>query len=263
MSVAHSRHATAAARIPAADTPRLVLASASPRRHELLAMLGATFIVEPTDAEESNDPVPPGIVSRLPACPLRLTQHPTLLAWRKAYAIWVEQGHTGNTVVLAADTVVVLDGHVIGKPRDAAHARAMLAQLSGKRHTVYTGLCVYSAPLDANTSHAPSAQTGQIQLDLVSSDVTIAPLRADDIARYVDTGEPLDKAGAYGIQGLGGQLVRQVVGSYTAVVGLPLPATWSMLHSAGISDLQDPTIAYQNWLHCQGKEPLPCPPTLP
>ncbi len=218
-------------------------------------------MVEPTDAEESNDPVPSEIASRLPACPLPLTQHPTLLAWRKAYAIWVQQGHTGNAVVLAADTIVVLHGQVIGKPRDAAHARAMLAQLSGKKHTVYTGLCVYGTPPD--TSHAPSAITGQIQLDLVSSDVTIAPLHADDIARYVATGEPLDKAGAYGIQGLGGQLVRQVVGSYTAVVGLPLPATWCMLHSVGISDLQDPTIAYQNWLHCQGKEPLPCPPTLP
>lgn len=237
-----------------------MLASASPRRHALLAMLGATFTVEPTDAEESNAPVPTAIAMRLPACPLPITQHPTLLAWRKAHAIWERQR---NTVVLGADTVVVLHGKVIGKPRDAAHAREMLAQLSGQIHTVYTGLCVYSATSHTDTTHAQVERTDQLQLDLVASDVTIAALQPNDIAAYVDTGEPLDKAGAYGIQGLGGQLVRQVVGSYTAVVGLPLPATWCMLHSAGISDLQDPTTAYQKWLHCQGKEPLPCPPTLP
>lgn len=235
-------------------TTRLTLASASPRRQELLTWLGTPFAVVVTDAEEQDTPVSPEIIAALPSFPLSLADHPTLRAWRKAHDVWAaDSAH----VVLGADTIVVLDQTVLNKPRDAAHAHTMLTQLAGRVHTVYTGLCVYRAQLDGDDSCA------QMQFDLVASEVTIAPLQADEIAAYVATGEPLDKAGAYGIQGLGGQLVRQVVGSYTAVVGLPLPATWRLLAAAGVSGLHDPAVAYRNWLQHQGKEPLSCPPTLP
>lgn len=227
---------------------QLILASASPRRRALLELLGADFAIMPTEAEEAQDPVPAAISRALPACPLPLPDHPTLRAWRKAHAIW--QHHPG-TVVLGADTVVVLGDSVLNKPDDAAHARAMLARLAGRTHTVYTGLCVYGPQ-----QHVPL-------FDLIASEVTLAPLEEATIAAYVATGEPLDKAGAYGIQGMGGHLVQQVVGSYTAVVGLPLPATHHLLSAAGIARLHDPKDAYTTWLRNQRKEPLPCPPTLP
>ncbi len=236
-------------RIP--NTVPLILASASPRRRELLTQLGAIFTIVTTEAEEQDDPVHASVIAALPSCPLALNDHPTLRAWRKAQAAGEE---VAEAIILAADTVVVLDGKVLNKPRDAAHACAMLGELAGREHTVYTGLCVM---------RRASGELRDYSFDLVASQVTIAPLDAEVIARYVATQEPLDKAGAYGIQGLGGRLVQQVVGSYTAVVGLPLSATWHLLTAAGVSGLQDPLVAYQNWLHIQGKEPLPCPPTLP
>jgi septum formation protein len=233
---------------PPADSTRLILASASPRRQQLLSFLGVPFSVQPTDAEERDDPVPSQVLESLPACPLPLLDQPTLRAWRKAHT--VAQSHPSH-VVLGADTVVSLDSMVLNKPTDPDHARTMLAQLAGRTHTVYTGLCVFAA------------QAQPPLLDLVASEVTLAPLQDEMISHYVATGEPLDKAGAYGIQGLGGRLVQQVVGSYTAVVGLPLPATWRLLAAAGVSPLQDPTEAYYAWLRSQQKESLPCPPTLP
>lgn len=239
---------------------QLVLASASPRRRELLTHLGVAFEIRATDAEEYDDPTPAAVVAALPPCPLTLGDHPTLRAWRKVYAVATE---CAEQAVLGADTVVVLDGAVLNKPRDADDARAMLARLSGRVHTVYTGLCVYRAQATLADDTAPAAATIAYWFDLIASDVLIAPLTADTIAAYVATGEPMDKAGAYGIQGLGGRLVQCVVGSYTAVVGLPLPATWRLLTTAGVSNLEDPLVAYRNWLQTQGKEPLPCPPTLP
>lgn len=229
-------------------TPRLILASASPRRRELLGSLDADFTIRATDAEERDDPVAAEVIAALPTCALPLADHPTLRAWRKAREIWQ---HAMDDVVLGADTVVVLDGTVLNKPRDAEHACEMLMQLAGRTHTVYTGLCVCSS------------QRQLPLFDLVASHVTIAPLQREAISAYVATGEPLDKAGAYGIQGLGGKLVQQVVGSYTAVVGLPLPAARRLLATAGITSLRDSTDAYYMWLRNQGKEPLPCPPTLP
>ena len=97
----------------------------------------------------------------------------------------------------------------------------------------------------------------------MASEVTIAELNDAEIAAYVATGEPLDKAGAYGIQGLGGRLVRAVVGSYTCVVGLPLVETHRLLVAAGVAGVSEPAEAYRRWLGAQGKEPLPCPPTFP
>lgn len=237
-----------------ASAPELLLASASPRRHELLGWLGASFRVLATAGEEHDDPPPAELVAALPACPVPLATHPTLLAWRKARAACAE---APNSVIIGADTIVVLDGDVLGKPRDPAHACAMLGRLNGRTHVVYTGLVLL------RPAPAGSGWLERLQLDLVASSVTIAELNDAVIADYVATGEPMDKAGAYGIQGLGGQLVRSVEGSFTCVVGLPLVTLHGMLVSAGITGLHDPADAYARWLRAQGKETFPCPPTFP
>jgi septum formation protein len=242
-------------RRPAFHSTELLLASASPRRRELLGWLGQPFRAVANDGEERDHPAPPAVVAALPACPVPLATHPTLLAWRKADAACAE---SPDGVIIGADTIVVLGGAVLGKPRDTTHARTMLRQLSGRTHTVYTGLAVIGlAAGDQGLGNA------HLQLDLVASDVAIADLTDAEIEAYVATGEPMDKAGAYGIQGLGGRLVRAVAGSYTCVVGLPLVAIHRLLSEAGYTGLTDPTEAYMRWLDSQGKEPLPCPPTFP
>lgn len=247
----------------------LVLASGSPRRRELLAMLGVSFDVVATNAEEAaaHDAVPAEVQAALPDCPLPLYTQPALLAWRKVSAALQS---TTASVILGADTTVVLDGEVLNKPDTPEHACAMLYLMAGRTHTVYTGLCACSRHPDANVDTDTNEHTcrvpgtsGLFRFALVASNVTFAPLQTRDIEDYVATGEPMDKAGAYGIQGEGGKLVQAVAGSYTAVVGLPLPATWQLLTRAGMAHLTDPTRAYQSWLHAQGKEPMPCPPTLP
>jgi len=244
--------------------PTLILASASPRRRELLGFLGVPFRAISTDGEERDSPPPAAVVAALPPAPLPLASHPTLLAWRKAHAACVE---VPEGVIIGADTIVVLGSDVLGKPRDTAQARAMLRRLSGRTHTVYTGLAVIRQELGVGSwgSGMPQLPTPnpQLLMDLVASDVTIADLIDAEIEAYVATGEPMDKAGAYGIQGLGGRLVRSVAGSYTNVVGLPLVATHRLLAAAGYTQLTDPTDAYLRWLEAQGKEPLPCPPTFP
>jgi len=242
----------------------LLLASASPRRRELLGWLGQPFRAVANDGEERDSPPPPMILAALPDCPVPLVTHPTLLAWRKADAACAD---SPNSVIIGADTIVVLDGDVLGKPRDQAHARTMLRRLSGRTHTVYTGLAIIGQELEAGGWRSGSSQLptprSQLLLDLVASDVVIAELTDAEIDTYVATGEPMDKAGAYGIQGLGGRLVRSVAGSYTCVVGLPLVAIHRLLSVAGYTQLADPTEAYMRWLESQGKEPLSCPPTFP
>ncbi len=249
-----------------------MLASASPRRRELLAALGARYTIIASDAEERDDPVPAEVLAALPPFGLPRATHPSLLAWRKASHV---AALAPGAVILGADTIVVLGDQVLNKPRDPSHARQMLASLSGRAHTVYTGLCVIREEeggakreegLDDARGVHPSSfilHPYEVWLNLVASEVEIAPLSAESIAEYVATGEPLDKAGSYGIQGLGGHLVRDVRGSYTAVVGLPLPDTHRLLRAAGIGDLRDPEQSYWRWLEQQGKEPLPWPPTLP
>jgi septum formation protein len=244
-----------------ASSPQVILASASPRRHELLGALGVPFRVHATDAEEEQTPPPPAVAAALPPLPLPIAIHPTLLAWRKAAAACAE---APNGVIIGADTIVVLDGDVLGKPRDPEHALAMLRRLSGRTHTVYTGLAVLQAG-DRRSEIRDDQQSpiSNLQFDLIASEVTIAELTDAEIVGYVATGEPLDKAGSYGIQGLGGRLVRQVVGSYTCVVGLPLVTMHRLLVAAGVGGLADPAEAYRRWIDAQGKEPLPCPPTFP
>jgi len=242
----------------------LVLASASPRRRDLLGFLGVPFRAVANDGEERLHPPPTAVVAALPACAVPLATHPALLAWRKADAACAE---APGSVIIGADTIVVLDGDVLGKPRDPAQARMMLRRLSGRTHTVYTGLAVIGQEVgvggwDSGIPQLPTPNS-QLLLDLVASDVTIADLTDAEIDAYVATQEPMDKAGAYGIQGLGGRLVRSVAGSYTCVVGLPLVAIHRMLSAAGYTQLTDPNEAYMRWLDSQGKEPLSCPPTFP
>jgi septum formation protein len=199
---------TAASDRPAGSALRLVLASGSPRRRELLAGLGLAFEVRPVDLDESvlPDEAPRDYVRRL--------------AIEKGAA----RGEPGE-VVLSADTTVVLDGEILGKPDDAAHARAMLGRIAGRRHTVYTGVAL----------HLPAASGEPRRAVTVDrTEVRIAPLSESEIADYVATGEPLDKAGAYAIQGLGTLLVEAIDGNYTNVVGLPLPATAQLFRQLGL-----------------------------
>lgn len=229
----------------------LILASASPRRSELLALLGLPFSIHTSDVEERGElaPVPAPILAALPPCPVALDDHPTLRAWRKVADVHAQRDHA-PAVLLGADTVVVLDGHVLNKPDDPDHAHWMLRQLSGKVHIVYTGVCV-AAPTVADSPATPSG----LQFALSANRVTIAPLDDVTIAAYIATGEPLDKAGAYGIQGLGGRLVQQVQGSYSGVVGLPLGLVHRLLTHAGMPPVYEPVTVLQDWLIQQGKEP--------
>ncbi len=177
-------------------TVPLVLASASPRRRELLPLLGHDFTVVPAQVDETP---PDGIE------PSALVLH---LAMEKAVAVAHE--HPG-ALVLGADTIVVLGGEILGKPTDAADARSMLRRLSGKRHTVLTGIAL----VHTDTGRRESAHE--------AVDVTFGDLTDTAIAAYVASGSPMDKAGAYGIQDDRGALfVRRIEGDYYAVVGLPL-----------------------------------------
>jgi septum formation protein len=168
---------------------RLILASASPRRRELLAQIGVTFDVEVADVDEGDDP--------------------RANAVDKARAVAAR--HRGeDALVLGADTEVVVDGSVLGKPVDDAHAREMLRHLAGRTHSVVSAYALVDCA------------TGDEVVRAVETDVTFRPLTDDDIDAYVATGEPLDKAGAYGIQGRGAVLVERIDGDYFTVVGLPL-----------------------------------------
>lgn len=182
----------------------LVLASQSPRRRDLLDHLGLTFVVDPSGAEET---APDGLA------PEALVRH---LALEKAYA--VSRRHPAETLTLGADTVVVLDGQVLGKPADETEARAMLQQLSGTTHTVYTGVALV---YPARDQHLTAAE---------ATAVTFAPLSDEEIRAYVASGAPLDKAGAYGIQNdLGMAFVAHLDGDYFNVMGLPVHRLYQLL----------------------------------
>ena len=186
-------------------TPTLVLASASPRRQELLARLSLPFTVQPSHIPELHPPGPPA-------------QALAAVALDKARA--VARGWTGGpAVILGADTEVVLDGRYLGKPRDTTDAIRMLVELSGRTHEVITGVALVEAP------------SGREETAAVTTRVTMAPANQDDIAAYVATGEPFDKAGGYAVQGLGAQLVAHVDGCLSNVVGLPVETTRRLLEA--------------------------------
>ena len=187
----------------------LILASQSPRRRELLGRLGLTFQVQAADIDETMDPAkaPFDKVARL--------------SRDKAAAI--AAGAPEGTVVVAADTVVVLENRVLGKPHSAQEAREMLRSLSGRPHQVMTGMTV--------------CRDGQAESDTVVTDVHFRQLSEAEIEAYVATGEPMDKAGAYGIQGLASIFIDRLAGDYYNVMGLPLCRLCAMLRKAGVAVL--------------------------
>jgi septum formation protein len=172
---------------------RLVLASQSPRRSELLRTAGFDFIVRARPVEEVR------------AAAESSRDYVVRLAREKAEASW----EGGEEVVLGADTTVVLGDRVLEKPVDARDATAMLRALSGARHTVLTGICLRHA--------------GGSVIDCAATEVQFAPLTAEEIREYVASGEPMDKAGAYAIQGLASKFVERIDGCYFNVMGLPIP----------------------------------------
>lgn len=187
----------------------LYLASQSPRRAELLRQIGVEFCIHPANVDETplTDESPEAYVQRV--------------AQDKAHAVFDQLAvlMMEPYQVLAADTSVVVDGQLLGKPQDAAEAQRMLQQLSGRQHDVFTAVALQNAQ--------------GLRTALSCSQVNFAPLSKACIAAYVATGEPFDKAGGYGIQGLAGMFVQTLHGSYSGVMGLPLYETANLLGLVG------------------------------
>lgn len=175
----------------------IILASASPRRREILTMLSVDYTVESSDVDETIEVKEPGeMVSEL--------------AKRKANAVLLS--HPEDCVVIGSDTIVWKDDAVLGKPADREEAVRMLQNLSGDINTVYTGVCIMIR------------RDGQVIEDAFyeAADVCFAPMSEEEIRWYVGTGEPMDKAGAYAVQGLGGRFIREIRGDFYTVMGLPM-----------------------------------------
>lgn len=186
----------------------LILASSSPRRRELLSLTGLKFTIDAPDVDES--------------CSLPAREAVGELACRKARA--AAALHPGE-IILAADTLVSIDGRALGKPRDEAEAFAMLQELQGRWHQVFTGVAVVN-------------RAGELNCQVDEAQVHFCAMTAEEIRRYIATGEPMDKAGAYALQGVAGLWIDEVRGSHTGVIGLPLHVTRRLLTACG---LQIPT----------------------
>lgn len=194
-------------------TKRIYLASRSPRRAELLTQIGISFEVLPSDIDESvvDGESPAAYVVRLA---------------REKAAVCLDglrQDEATLLPILAADTTVSIDGIILGKPENDENARAMLRRMSGRRHEVHTGIAV--------------ATEQGIETALSTTYVEMKLLSDVEIAAYIATGEPRDKAGAYGIQGLAGTFIQHIEGSYSGVMGLPIYETAELLKRAGIDVL--------------------------
>jgi len=185
--------------------PVLRLASASPRRRQLLDLIGVPHVITPADIDET------------PHASERADEYVMRLAREKAEAIWALHQ---DLPVLAADTTVVVDQEILGKPESEADAAAMLAKLSGREHLVHTGVALRTGP--------------SVNVGISTTQVWFAALTPAEIHAYWASGEPQGKAGAYAIQGLGAVFVSNIAGSYTGVMGLPLFETAQMLRHAGI-----------------------------
>ena len=190
---------------------RLILASASPRRIQLLHQIGLTAEVMPSHTEEKISSENPEEVVQA-------------LARQKAedvYARLLSEGNVGDaTVVIGADTVVSVDNHILGKPKSHEEAAEMIASLSGRTHQVYTGVAVIT-PRESRSFAEMAA-------------VTVYPLSPAELRIYADSEEPMDKAGAYGIQGSFGKFVKGIQGDYNAIVGLPVARLYQELKSMGL-----------------------------
>jgi septum formation protein len=184
---------------------KVILASGSPRRRQLLELIGIEHEVSPSNIDETMRPR---------ETPRR---HAERLAREKASAVATRDA---DSITIAADTIVVINRKVLGKPRDVEDARRMLAMLSGREHTVITAVAV--------------ARGRKLRSAVEEVKVKFRRLRADDIDAYIATGEPMDKAGAYGIQGFGATIVECVNGDYFAVMGLPLARLVTLLRDLGV-----------------------------
>ena len=207
--------------MPPSPDARLVLASASPRRRELLTRAGVTFRVQPADVVEERAPgEAPAAFAR------RLAREKALavasrLAHEKARAVASRRAASPSRWVLGADTIVVMGEDVLGKPRDPDHAEELLGRLLGRQHRVLTGVAIVAC------------ETGRVHDTVVESQVRMREGSAEEVRAYVASGEPLDKAGAYALQGEGRRFVERVSGSETNVIGLPLDETLALLRAAG------------------------------
>lgn len=205
----------------------LVLASASPRRQDLLRSAGISFQIQPADVDET--PLP-GESAR--ECAERLAREKALAVWRTR----------PGELVLGADTVVVIDDSILGKPIDSDDAARMLRMLSGRFHQVITGVCLVSRSGSGSSvtpTNASSTAPGNCEMRTSSETtlVTFSALTDAEIRDYVATGEPMDKAGAYAIQGIASRWIPRIEGDYSNVVGLPVARVYRMLqevHAAGL-----------------------------
>ncbi|HNW91720.1 MAG TPA: Maf family protein [bacterium] len=186
---------------------KVILASQSPRRQELLQRAVAEFVIDPSDYDESMS---------TGETPAHYAAHCALMK-----AKTVAQRRGGDEAVIGSDTIVVLDNEIYGKPADHADAARMLRALSGRTHQVISGIAVVT----------PRGEWS----DAVSTDVTFKALAEEDIAWYIGTGEPADKAGAYAIQGLAAKFIAGYAGDYDNIVGLPVAALRTMLAAAGVA----------------------------
>jgi len=187
----------------------LILASASPRRRDLLERAAVAFEVRPANVPERREPgEPPALFARR-------------LALAKARAVARTVGAEAPRLVLGADTIVVVDTDVLGKPANAEHAVELLSRLVGRSHRVITAVALVNSA------------SQEVRHAVVESTVSMRPASAEEVRTYVATGEPLDKAGAYAVQGIGRRFVEKVEGSESNVIGLPLEETLALLRQAG------------------------------
>lgn len=186
---------------------KIILASSSPRRKELLQLIHLPFTVHPSDVDENiSEPLPPN----------KMVEE---LAYRKAADI-AKNYHEG--IVIGADTIVVLDDEILGKPKNVDDAFAMLTRLQGRTHEVYSGIAIIDAATEKN------------KVTHQKTKVVMKPLTEEEITLYINTKEPMDKAGSYGIQGIGAMLIEGIEGDYFNVVGLPVSLLTQELQHFGI-----------------------------
>jgi septum formation protein len=202
----------------------LVLASASPRRHDLLTSAGISFAVQPADVDETP------LAGESPRnCAERLAKEKALAVLR----------NRPQDIVLGADTIVVVDDTILGKPANAEDAARMLRMLSGRTHQVITGVCLVGREIRAQGSaisetaphrpHDPKTEDRELRTSSETTLVTMTEISDQEIRDYVATGEPMDKAGAYAIQGIASRWIPRIEGDYSNVVGLPIALVYRML----------------------------------
>lgn len=205
-----------------APSPRIILASQSPRRRQLLELIGLSFDVEPADVDETYPPGEPP------------PEHARRLAVEKAQVVMLRRP---GALVIGSDTVVVVDGELLGKPQDEAEALRMLMRLQGRAHEVHTGIAV-GAPREPDGASARGARPGPTLMARVAAGVETVRVKFRELdeataREYIATGEPMDKAGAYGIQGYGATIVECIEGDYFAVMGLPIGRMIDLMRQLG------------------------------